>query len=166
MSNRLSDNIRSHFGFGAAPTKEALVRLDGFDELDKAHAIDIFLGKTTEDILSAISEGNFGNLGDIEDLIVMEPTGYQYYLAPYLLQIIRYQEEADEDLTLPGLVMFSIQEIVRIRGKEAFSENQRRVLFDIVSYLVDRSSQWNSDDAFSGSLKEKLDFLRVALAAI
>lgn len=166
MSNRLLDNVKSHFGSGAAPTKEALVRFDGFDELDKVHAIDIFSGKTIAEILNAISKGNFGNLGDIEDLIVMEPAGYQYYLAPYLLQIIRDQEEAEEDLTLPGLVIFSIQEIVRIRGKEAFSEGQRQVLLDIISYLARRSSQWNSDDAFIESLKEKLDFLKVALAAV
>ncbi len=167
MTLSLLKTIESSFGLGSPPNKNTLVLFDGFDELDKAHALESFLGKSAAEIANELSqpEGNFGQLGYVEDLIVMEPLGYQYYLAPYLGQIIRNEVDGQPDLELTSLVLFAIREIVRIRGNDAFSQHQRSALFQLVAYLAAGSDRWDSSDAFADSLPEDLSWLRTALSA-
>ena len=167
MTLCLLETIESHFGLGPPPDKKSLVRFDGFDELDKAHALELFLETSASDIAKALSRpgSNFGNLGDIEDLIVMEPAGYQYYLAPYLVKIVRNEVHGEHDLELTSLVLFAIQEIVRIRGRDAFSRGQRGALLDLVASLSEGSGGWDSSDAFAESLPGHLNWLNTALSA-
>ncbi len=168
MTPSLVETIESNFGLGSPPEKNALVRFDGFDELDKTHALELFLGKSAADIANELlqPQGSFGQLGDIEDLIVMEPLGYQYYLAPYVVQIIRNEHDAAPDLELTSLVLFAIREILRIRSNEAFSQTQQSALLQLVSYLADGSDRWDSSDAFAESLPEHLQWLQTKLSAV
>ncbi len=166
MSASLREAIEANFGIGPVPGEQELVRFDGFDDPDKKHSLELFLGKSVGDVIRAMPDpvGGFASLSAIEDLIVMEPRGYHYYLAPYLLEILRNEADGTPDLELTGPVSFAIREILRIRGGKAFSESQRSVLSRWVDCIADGSHRWDDDDAFADSLQEDLDWLKTALA--
>ena len=135
------------------------MKFDGFDELDKKHALEMFLGRTSDDIARALADDLLGTQSDVEDLFVMEPAGYQYYLAPYLMRIILNEKDESEDLQLAGFVIFNIREIVRVRGVEAFSKSQRAALSEIGKYLTEQCKQKNREDIWAEPLLNDLEFL-------
>lgn len=167
--NSLVDLIEKHFGIGVPPREHELVKFDGFDELDKKDALSVFFGKTTEEISKALSERGtleniyvLGTISDVEDLVVMEPTGYQYYLAPYLIRIIQNANEELEDLELAGLVMSAVCEIFRMRGVDAFSEGQRVAFRNLGNYLA-KQCRKNSEDTWAEPLIKSLELLETKL---
>ena len=168
MSGLLNDLlvlIQDSFGLGEPPARGHLVKFDGFDELDKTHAIEVFLGKTAQDVSRALSEDRLGTQSDIEDLLVMEPAGYRYYLAPYLIRIIQNEGEEAGNLEFAGFVMFSVREIVRLRGVEAFTATQRAALSALSSHLVERCRERTEQDTWAEPLLEDLEFVRATLRA-
>jgi len=70
MTLSILESIERNFGLGSRPTKEELVQFDGFDELDKAHALKLFLGRSTADIARELSQPQslYGTLTELEDL--------------------------------------------------------------------------------------------------
>ena len=151
--------VQNNFGLDAPPSSDNLVKFDGFDELDKTHALEVFLGKTTDDISRALADDLLGTQSDIEDIFVMEPAGYQYYLAPYLIRIIQNEKDESEDFQLAGFVIFNIREIVRVRGVEAFSKGQCAALAEIGDYLTEQCKQKNREDIWAEPLLKDLEFL-------
>lgn len=158
-SSVLIELVHNNFGLGAPTSSDHLVKFDGFDELDKKHALEIFLGRTSDDIARALADDLLGTQSDVEDLFVMEPAGYQYYLAPYLMRIIQNEKDESEDLQLAGFVIFNIREIVRVRGVEAFSKSQRAALSEIGKYLTEQCKQKNREDIWAEPLLNDLEFL-------
>ena len=156
---RLIELVQHHFGVGSPPSSDDLVEFDGFDELDKEHALAVFLGKTIDDISRALADDLLGTQSDVEDLFVMKPAGYQYYLAPYLIRIIHNERDESEDLQLAGFVVFTIREIVRVRGAEAFSPGQRAALSEVGEYLAERCKQKSHEDIWAGSILRDLESL-------
>ncbi len=155
----LIELVQNSFGLGAPPVGDSLVKFDGFDELDKKHVLEIFLRKTTDDISRALAHDLLGTQSDIEDIFVMEPAGYQYYLAPYLIRIVQNETDESEDLQLAGFVMSNICEIVRVRGIEAFSKGQRAALSEIGNYLTEQCKAKNPEDIWAEPLLKDLEFL-------
>ena len=89
----------------------------------------------------------------------MKPAGYQYYLAPYLIRVIRNEKDESEDLQLAGFVVFPIREIVRVRGAEAFSPGQRAALSEVGDYLAERCKQKSHEDIWAGPILKDLESL-------
>ncbi len=161
--NSLTETVKNNFGLGPPPSREDLVHFDGFDELDKNHAIEVFLGKTTEDVARALSENRFGTQSDIEDIFVMEPAGYQYYLAPYLIQVLRNETDDSEDLQLAGFVISTVSEIIRVRGVVAFTQGQIATLLSLCSHLVQRCEQEEGEDIWAQPLLKDLKSIEARL---
>ena len=161
--NSLIETIKNNFGLGPPPSREDLVHFDGFDELDKKHATEVFLGKTTEDVAKALSENRFRTQSDIEDIFVMEPAGYQYYLAPYLIQILRNETDDSEDLQLAGFVMYTVSEIIRVRGVVAFTQGQIATLLSLCNHLIHRCEQEEGEDIWAQPLLKDLKSIEARL---
>ena len=61
--------------------------------------------------------------------------------------------------------MFAIREIVRLRGTDAFSSEQKTVLHHWVDHILSGVDEWDRDDAFAESLPADLRSLKLSLGA-
>ena len=174
--------IKKAFNLSKIPSKEELVKFDGYDVLDKEHAIQIFLGKSWEEIYKRISlsESNMddpsnykrflsqklGTQSDIEDLQVLESYGLQYYLQSYLLYLVSKgcQPRNTDDFTL--FLIGTLKEIFRIQGREVFTDEQCLVLKQITTSLLkelENSPSNEEEYVYVKPMKENLSFIESIL---
>ncbi len=157
--------IKDSFGQGSPPGRMELVKFDGFDELDKRYALDTFLEKTADEIARELAkqQSRYKSLSYIEVLSVMEPAGYQYYLAPYLMQMVNDETDDAPDLEFVSFVLCAVRGIISHRGPCAFSETQQDVLLDLITLLAAGSARRDPSDAFAESLPGDFEEIRYAL---
>jgi hypothetical protein len=87
--------IRSAFECDHIPTRDELVKFDGFDTLEKEYAIKTFLGKNRDEVAKLIKQREMGTMSDVEGLSVMEPYGFRYYFPVYLYHVLSVQNPDD-----------------------------------------------------------------------
>lgn len=161
----LESLIRIHFNASKIPTQNELVKFDGFDQLEKESAVKRFLGKSWEEVYNKIvSHGGFGTGSDIEELLVMEPYGLQYYLKSYLLYCIKSEAEPRYENETVHFLIWTLREIFRIRGVQVFTVEQRPLIRQFVVSLLIEIKDVDDDEAvfpFVRSMKEYVqDILR------
>lgn len=176
----MTEIIEKAFNLSKIPTKDELVKFDGYDLLDKEHAIGIFLGKNWEEIYERISlsmpepesetqsdydkffSQRLGTISDIENLQVLEPYGLQYYLKSYLLYLFSEdcQPRNTDDFT--SYLIYTLKEILRIRGSAVFTSEQRLVLKQIATTLLHELANSPDDEeeyVYVKPLREYLSFI-------
>lgn len=160
-------DIDAQFGSVAMPPEDRLVVMDGYDELDKKHAVKLFGGKTQDDVYRALMAGRMGSISETEDLIVLAPGAFRYYIAPYLTYLACDVEGDPNDDETVHFVCFAFREHVRISGIPPFDDGQRRLVHDILRDCLERvrrgageADEWRDDlisdleylvEAFGGS---------------
>jgi len=153
----LESLIRIYFNASKIPSKDELVKFDGFDQLEKENAVERFLGKSWDEILNQIPAGGFGTQCDIEELGVMEPYGLQYYLKSYLLYCIKNEAEPRYENETVYFLIWTLKEIFRLRGVEVFTVEQRPVIRQFVVSLLIEIQDVDDDETvfpFVKSMKE------------
>jgi len=67
------DQIRNAFPDHGVPSRDALVLFDGFDQPAKEYALDVFGGKTRDEVRARVGKGatGFEGLWGVEELQVL-----------------------------------------------------------------------------------------------
>ena len=129
------------------PRPDTLVVLDGFDQPAKESAVQIFGGKTRDEVRALVGKGpsGFEGLWGIEDIEVLEAAGLHYYVEPFLSFLITEEFEDPEEFAF--FLMYHVSEVVRRRGPDIFTAPQRKFLTEIAWQLADRiigSDDWRT----------------------
>lgn len=131
-------DIDARFGSGAIPPESQLVVMDGYDEWDKKHAVKLFRGKTQDDVYRELVAGGMRSISETEDMIVLTPDAFRYYLAPYLTYLsCDVEGDLNEDETV-HFFYFAFKEYVRINGLPPFDDGQRRLVCDVLLDCLER----------------------------
>ena len=155
------EQIQDAFPDHGVPRRDALVVFDGFDQPAKEYALDVFGGKTRDQVRALVGKGatGFEGLWGIEDLQVLEPAALQYYLEPFLRFLIVFEYSKPDEFSF--FLCYHLSEVIRIRGADTFTPAQRHVLAKIANHLAGRVA---GDDDWSThlrghcvSLKERTD---------
>ena len=161
----LRSAIEESFSNVTMPTKEELVHFDGYDQLDKEHAVETFLNKSREDILKVFTEENtiksFGTFSDIEDLIVLTPKGVHYYIEPYFTHLLNSFEESKIDYEYLNSLLFAIIQILERDNPDIFTQEQYVVLSELSIFLSEEIKNVNDENMdWIEETKEKISKLK------
>jgi len=160
-------DIDAEFGSLRMPSKEDLVVFDGYDELDKEHALNLFHSKTQDDIYREIVSGTMAVGSAVEDLAVLSPDAFRYYLAPYLTYLCcGVDGDPNEDEGV-HFFCFAFREHIRINGAAELNEGQRRLVQGALHICRDRLRGTDADaDEWRDRLLADIEFLIEAFGAL
>jgi len=166
MSN-LPKEIERCFGSDRAPTREELVALDGFDELDKADAVKHFGGKSWEAIHQHLTQGEHGWTNvRLEEWSLLEPRALRYFLRPYLVYLLDTLKHIHPDDEFVSYLYFQLSEVLRVRGESVFDKHQKVLLTEIAGEVLTavesdpRFDIWRND--IKTNIKKCLSLLSAA----
>lgn len=132
----LVTQIEQAFGSETLPSKGKLVRFDGFDQPGKEFLVAYLSGKTQNEVLRLLREGELGNGSTItEELELAEPMAIRYYLKPFLVHFaesISANPQALDD-EVPFFLFAHIRNILAHRGKHTFTDAQLGAITAIVN---------------------------------
>ena len=132
----LVKQIEQAFGSEPLPSKDQLVRFDGFDELGKEFLVTHLSGKTQNEVLCLLREGEFGNGSTItEELELAEPVAIRYYLKPFLVHFVESISAKPHALDdeVPFFLFAHIRNILAHRGKHIFTDSQIGTISAVVN---------------------------------
>ena len=123
------EQIRDAFPDHGVPSRELLVVFDGFDQPAKEYALDLFGGKTRDQVRALVGKGatGFEGLWGVEDLQVLEPAALQYYLEPFLTFLIKFEYSKPDEVSF--FLCYHLSEVIRIRGADTFTNFPASFLF-------------------------------------
>jgi hypothetical protein len=133
--------IENAFAPKRMPSKEELVRFDGFDGPAKEYLLKYLHGKTRDEVLRELRGGTLGTGAMLtEEMEVAEPAGIRYYLKPFLIHLAeRMRDDARAlDDELPFFLFTHIRNIVERRGRGTFTESQLRAIAALVDESLNR----------------------------
>lgn len=137
-------SIHRHFVGIHAPSTAALVKNDGWDELDKDAALRFFPGKSWQDLLNHLrSIDNHPTLGAcfmLEEWSVLEPPAISYYARAYLEHLIDTVESEDPDDRYIHEFFGSLYQIVYSARHESMPEAEWEIFSHVAHCIADR--QW------------------------
>lgn len=158
----MKEIIENSFNLTRIPNKDELVKFDGYDLFDKEQAIEIFFEKSCEQVYDQLVLGVKGTMSDIEVLQVLESYGLQYYLKSYLLYLFAGDSEPRNTSDFVSNLIFTLKEIIRIRGAEVFTIPQCLALKQIAQILLGELSSSIEDEGeyvYVKSLREHLNYI-------
>ena len=124
----LKSRIESSFGNGEIPSERDLVSFDGYDHLDKEDILQTFHGKTWYEFFEGFTSGQSPLVGLLDDLCVMEPRGFQYYLRAYLEYLLAEDPDEPNEDEFVHFLFFAIKEFMRIQKEEQHTRVERMPL--------------------------------------
>lgn len=131
-------NCINFFGEGLPPARSALILDDGYDELEKRYALELFSGRSGEEIFNNICFGE-NVCGLLEGLAVLTPQSFVYYVKPfliYLVDLLCEQEGGGSDFEYISWLFFELAEFFRINGVEFLNGGQINCLRCLANLTV------------------------------
>ena len=152
MSDLLKD-VERKFGSEGKPRSEELVNQDGYDELEKADALNSFGRISWKTVYRYLLQGEPGwSNTKLEEWSCLEPGA------------LRAQAQPDDEFV--SYFHFQLSEVLRLRGRSIFDEEQRAVLARVAGEVLAKVENSPAFDIWRNDIRRNvnkcLSFLNAA----
>jgi hypothetical protein len=130
--DHLLNEVRTLFGSGAAPSANALVKWDGFDQLEKEYAVRFYSGKTWEDVLFHHKSGGANNL---EEWSVLHEPSLSYYGRAHLEYLFETSDSVNPDDEFVSQLFHQLYQLTYMYKGSPFTVTQTALLVRIAKTL-------------------------------
>lgn len=166
MSDLLKD-VERKFGSEGKPRSEELVNQDGYDELEKADALNSFGRTSWKTVYRYLLQGEPGwSNTKLEEWSCLEPGALRYFMRSYLLYLFHTLGQAQPDDEFVSYFHFQLSEVLRLRGRSIFDEEQRAVLARVAGEVLAKIENSPAFDIWRNDIRRNvnkcLSFLNAA----
>jgi hypothetical protein len=137
----LQNKIEEYFGVKRSPNPTNLVKLDGYDVLEKEAAIKFFSGKSWNDVLDHLrsTKNNIIAGADfrLEEWSVLDPDPRYYYLRAYLEYLLETLATDNPDEQYISELFHQLYQTVYMYKTAAYNDAQKVLLCKIASHIAE-----------------------------
>lgn len=130
--DELLSEVRRLFGLGPVPSEDALVKWDGFDQLDKETAVRFYSGKTWQDVLLHYQGGG---TRELEEWSVLAEPALSYYGRAQLEYMFETANIAYPDDDFVSQLFHQLYQLVYMHKRSPFTPTQTDLLVRIAKAL-------------------------------
>jgi hypothetical protein len=154
----LRKDVERKFGSEGKPRSEELVNHDGYDELEKADALKSFRGRSWETVYRYLLQREPGwSNTNLEEWSCLEPGALRYFLTSYLLYLFHTLGQARPDDEFVSYFHFQLSEVLRLRGRNIFNEEQRALLARVASEVLAKVENSPAFDIWRNDIRRNVN---------